>query len=122
MNGLDIARIALSVLMALLLVATGGGKVARASSSHRIRDELRVSASTWWWIGVFELITVAVLVAGIWVPSAAATGAAAVVALMLGAIITRVRAGGAQRRAGVLSDAAVGVLAIAALVVAVSSA
>jgi hypothetical protein len=117
MSGLDIVRIVLVALLALLLATTGGGKLAGAASSHGIRDSLHIGAAPWRLIGVFELILVVVLVVGIWVPVSGAIGAAGAIALMVGAVIARVRAGGEQRRTGVPADIVVGVLAIAALVV-----
>jgi hypothetical protein len=118
MSGLDLLRIVLVALLALLLATTGGGKLAGAASSHGIRDSLRIGAAPWRLIGVFELILVVLLAVGIWVPVSGAFGAVGALALMVGAVIARVRAGGEQRRTGVPADVVVGVLAIAAAVVA----
>jgi len=122
MSGLDIVRVVLMALLALLLAATGGGKVAGAASSRGIRDGLRIGATPWRLIGVFELVLVVLLVVGIWVPAGAVVGAAGAIALMIGAVIARVRAGGDQRRIGIPSDIVVGVLAIVAAWVSVTTA
>jgi hypothetical protein len=121
MTGLDVGRIVLCVLLALMLVATSGGKLAGAASSRAIRDSLHVGATSWRVIGVFELILVVLLVVGIWVPVSGVVGAAGVVVLMIGAVVVRVRAGGEQRRTGVPADAVVGLVALAAAIVATAS-
>lgn len=122
MSGLDIVRVVLVALLALMLIATGGGKLAGAASSRAIRDSLDIGSLPWRLIGVFELILVVLLVVGIWVPVSALTGAAGVIVLMIGVIVSRIRAGGPQRRTGGPTDIAVGVLAIATLGVAVATA
>ena len=122
MSGLDIGRIVLVALLALMLLVTGGGKLAGAASSKGIRDSLNIGATPWRLIGVFELILVVLLVVGIWAPTSAVIGAAGVVVLMVGAIVARMRAGGPQRRAGVPADIAVGVVAIATVWVAIATA
>ena len=122
MTAFVIARIALCALLALVLSATGGGKLAGAASSRAIRDSLHIGATPWRAIGVFELIVAAMLVVGIWVPVGGVLGASGVVVLMIGAIVARVRAGGAQRRTGVPADLVVGVIAVVAVIVAAVSA
>lgn len=122
MTGIDIVRGLLVALLGLMLVATGGGKLAGTASSRAIRDSLGIGATPWRAIGVFEMILVALLAAGIWAPVSGAVGATGVVVLMIGAIAVRVRAGGAQRRSGVFVDLVVAVVAVAAAVVATATA
>lgn len=111
---MTIAHIVLTALLCLLFVATGGGKLAGAASSIEIRDSLQVPAAQWRAIGVFEFLVIVVLVIGIWSLPFALVGAAGVVALMVGAIGVRVRAGGEQMRTGVMADAVVLVIGVAA--------
>jgi hypothetical protein len=117
-SGLDVLRIVLAAVVALLLITTGGGKLAGASSSHAIRDSLKIGAAPWRMIGVFELVLVALLIVGIWLPVSALIGFAGAIVLMVGAVAARVRAGGAQRRTGVPADVVIGLVAVAGVVVA----
>ena len=102
---MEITRIILSIALALLLLSTGAGKLAGLASSHQIRDSINVSALAWKAVGVFELLIVAGLVVGIWLPWIGVFAALGVIVIMLGAIVTRVRAGGTQRKAGITADA-----------------
>ncbi|MGJ7440654.1 DoxX family protein [Aquipuribacter sp. MA13-6] len=117
---LAIVHTVLSVLLAVLLLATGGGKVVGAASSHAIRDSLHVPPGRWRAIGAFEVAVVVALALGIWLQTWAVVGAAGVVVLMVGAVVTRVRAGGVQRRTGVPADLVVLLLGAAALTLAVT--
>lgn len=116
---LEISHSVLSVLLGALLLTTGGGKLAGAASSHAIRDSLHVPAARWRAIGAFELLVVVALVLGIWLSPWAIVGGAGVVLLMVGALVTRVRAGGEQQRSGVQADAVVLLLGLVTLVLAV---
>ena len=116
---LTIARIVITLLLAALLAVTGGGKLAGVASSRAIRDSLRLSAGRWRAIGVFEVVTVIVLVVGVWVVPASIAGSAAVILLMIGAIVVRVRAGGEQRAAGARADAVVLAVGVVGLVLGV---
>lgn len=122
MAAINIIRIVLSVLLALLLAATGGGKLAGAASSVAIRDSLQVSASRWKAIGLFEYAIAVALVVGLWLPAVGIAGAVGVVVLMVGAIVTRVSAGGEQQKRGVQADAIILVLGAAAAVLGVLTA
>jgi hypothetical protein len=109
-----IARLVLDALLVLLLLATGSGKLLQQPSSLAIRDSLNLSNQTWKAIGTLELLAVAGLVVGIWIPIAGLLASAGIAALMVGAIIVRVRA--RQR------DAAPFVADIVVLIIAVASA
>lgn len=113
---MNLARIVLLVLLALLLATTGGGKLAGLPSSNAVRDSLHVPASRWKAIGVAEIGLVIVLIAGIWLPVTGIAAALGVVVLMIGAILTRRAAGGHEERSGIIVDAAVLVGALAAAV------
>lgn len=114
---MEVTRIVLSVVLALLLLSTGAGKLAGLASSHQIRDSLAVAAPVWKMIGAFELVVVAGLLVGCWVPTVGLVAALGVVLLMAGAVVIRVRAGGEQRRAGVAADTVVLAVAVAAALV-----
>ena len=50
------ARIVLDILLALLVLATGAGKLTGVASSHAIRDSLNVPAGRWKLIGGLEML------------------------------------------------------------------
>lgn len=110
---MNVVRIVILVLLALLLITTGGGKLAGAASSHVIRDSLRVAPRMWKAIGVFEMALVVALIAGIWSIPVGMVGTLGVVVLMIGAIATRLRASGAEQRAGIAADVVVLVAGLA---------
>jgi hypothetical protein len=110
-----IFRLILAVLLALLLLATGGGKLRRLPSSLAIRDSLGLSDRAWNTIGALELLGVVGLLVGIWLPVAGLLASAGVIALMIGAIIVRARAG-QKTAAPYIADAVVFLLALASTV------
>jgi uncharacterized membrane protein YphA (DoxX/SURF4 family) len=112
---MEVARIVLDLLLAAVLLMTGGGKVAGAASSHAIRDSLRVAPGRWKLIGSLELIGVVGLVLGLWFPATALAASIGVAALMIGAIIVRKRAGESWF-GGVTADVVVFLLAAGAAI------
>jgi hypothetical protein len=112
---MEVTRIVLESVLALLLLSTGGGKLAGAPSSHSIRDSLRVSPARWKAIGGLELVVVCALVVGIWLPVVGVVACAAVAVLMLGALATRLRAG-ERLTPGTGLDVVVMVVAIVAVI------
>lgn len=119
MTTIDVIRIVLSALLALLFLFTGGGKFAGAASSQVIRDSINVAPTQWKLIAVVENIVAALLIAGIWIVPVGIAGAAGVVAVMVGAITTRMRAGGEQLKSGVTADSVFLTLGLVALVLGV---
>ncbi|WP_154697440.1 DoxX family protein [Lentzea guizhouensis] len=83
---------ALSLVLAVLFVATGAGKLVGARKSIEVRDHFRMSATLWRTIGALEWAGAAGLVIGSftweWVAHAATVGLGL---LMVGATITRLR-------------------------------
>lgn len=83
---------ALSIVLALLFVATGAGKLVGATKSLEARDHFRMNSALWRTIGVCEVAGAAGLVVGSftweWVAHAATVGLGL---LMVGATITRLR-------------------------------
>jgi uncharacterized membrane protein YphA (DoxX/SURF4 family) len=112
---MEVARIVLDLLLAAVLLMTGGGKVAGAASSHAIRDSLRVAPGRWKLIGSLELIGVVGLVLGLWFPATALAASIGVAALMIGAIIVRKRAGESWF-GGVTADVVIFLLAAGAAI------
>jgi len=85
----------LAVLVALTFLGTGGVKLLSAPASLKIRDSLDVDPKVWRLIGVCEWLGVAGVLAGLaWWPIGVAA-CVGLVALLVGAVITRV---GATRR------------------------
>lgn len=84
--------IALSIVLALLFVATGAGKLFGAKASLEARDHFRMNSVLWRTIGALEWAGAAGLIAGLvtweWVAHAATVGLGL---LMVGATITRLR-------------------------------
>ncbi len=118
---MEVARIILTVLLALLLLTTGGGKLAGQASSHQIRDSIAVSPRAWRLIGGVEIVVVVALVAGVWMPVLGVAGALGVIGIMAGAIITRMRAGGPQLRFGATADGVFLALGVVALILSLAA-
>jgi DoxX-like family len=116
---MEIARIILSVVLALLLLVTGGGKVLDLPFSRGNRDALHVHPTFWRITGVLELAAVAGLIWGVWFVPFGLAAAIGVVLLMLGAMGFRFR----TRDAGIIRMAVadVVVLLLAAAVVVLSA-
>lgn len=119
---MNLAHLILSVLLALLLVATGGGKLAGAASSLAIRDSLHIPPGRWKAIGVAEMVLVVGLVGGIWLGPLGVLATFGVVVLMVGAIVSRRRAGGPEPRSGIVADAVILLVAVAAVGLGVAAA
>lgn len=115
---MDVIRIVMNIALALLLTATGSGKLIGTSSSHEVRDSLGVPAPAWRVIGAFEVLLVIGLIIGVWLHPLGLIATIGVIVLMIGAITTRFRAGGRQRNAGVTADAVL--LLVAAITTAIA--
>jgi hypothetical protein len=113
---MEIARIVLSVVVALLLLVTGGGKVLRLEFSKGNRVALGISPAFWIVTGVLELAAVVGLVWGIWFVPFSIAAAIGVVLLMIGAITFRFRSGDAKNRRGSVADVVLALLAVAIIV------
>ncbi len=110
-----IATLILDLLLSVLLLITGGGKLLQATSSLAIRDSLHLSGRSWRAIGALEILAVIGLIIGVWVPAAGIAASAGVVLLMVGAVTARGRAH--QRQASVyIADVVVLLIAASALV------
>jgi DoxX-like family len=116
---MEIARITLSLVLSLMLVLTGGGKVLDLAYARANRDKLSLHPVFWRIIGVLELAGVAGLIWGIWFVPFGLAAAIGVALLMIGAFGFRVRTGDkAIMREGV-ADIAVFVLTLVVIVLSI---
>src|SRR5947209_12122857 len=81
----------LTVVLALVFLASGGMKLVSLPYSERSRDRFRLSPVLWRTIGVLELAGVAGLLAGTAVPALGVAAAVGLALLMVGATATRLR-------------------------------
>ncbi|MGK5530604.1 DoxX family protein [Streptomyces sp. URMC 129] len=81
----------LASALAVLFLATGGGKLLRHPASRRIRDRFGLSPTAWTAIGIAECAGAIGLVAGLAVPLVGLAAAIGLTGLMTGAIISRLR-------------------------------
>jgi DoxX-like family len=88
---MEIVRIVLSVLLALLLVVTGGGKVLGLPYAHANREKLSVHPVFWRITGALEIAAVVGLIWGIWFVPFGLAAAIGVALLMIGAFAFRLR-------------------------------
>jgi hypothetical protein len=88
---MDIARIILSVILALMLLVTGGGKVLDLPFSRGNRDKLSVHPVFWRIIGLLEIAATVGLAWGIWFVPFGLAAAIGVALLMIGAFGFRLR-------------------------------
>jgi hypothetical protein len=108
----DIARIILSIVLSLMLVVTGGGKVLDLPYARANRDKLSVHPLFWRGIGVLEIAAVVGLVWGIWFVPFSLAAAIGVALLMIGAFLFRVRTGDKAIQREGIADIAVFVLTL----------
>ena len=81
----------LTVVLAVVFLASGGMKLLALPYSVRNRDRFGLSQSLWRTIGVLELAGVAGLLAGTAVPVLGAAAGVGLALLMVGATATRLR-------------------------------
>jgi uncharacterized membrane protein YphA (DoxX/SURF4 family) len=108
----------LSIALALLFLLTGAGKVLGLAFANQNRDRLGVHPTFWRVTGLLEWAGAVGLVGGIWWWPLGFAAACGLAVLMLGAIVSRVRAHRVKPTAGrtfaltVTGDAVVFVLAV----------
>jgi hypothetical protein len=88
---MDLVRVILSIVLALMLLVTGGGKVLDLGYARGNRDKLSVHPVSWRIIGLLELAAVVGLVWGIWFVPFGLAAAIGVALLMIAAFGFRVR-------------------------------
>jgi DoxX-like family len=109
---MDLARIILSIVLALMLLVTGGGKVLDLAYARGNRDKLSVHPVFWRIIGVLELAAVVGLLWGIWFVPFGLAAAIGVALLMIGAFWFRIRTGDRAIVREGLADVAVFILTL----------
>jgi uncharacterized membrane protein YphA (DoxX/SURF4 family) len=88
---MDLVRVILSIVLALMLVVSGGGKVLDLAYARGNRDKLSVHPVFWRVTGVLELAAVVGLVWGIWFVPFSLAASIGVALLMIGAFAFRLR-------------------------------
>lgn len=116
---MEIARVILSVVMGLLLLVTGGGKVLDLAFSRGNRDALKVHPLFWRVTGALEVAATVGLIWGIWFVPFGLAAAIGVVLLMLGAIGFRIRTGDKKVIGQSVADIVLLLLAAAIIVLSV---
>jgi hypothetical protein len=106
--------IALTALAAVALGAAGGAKVAAVPDMRRRADHLGFSVTAYRLIGSLELAGVAGLIVGLAIPALAMAAAVGLLLMMVGAVISHLRAG--DRVKGALPAIVVGFIVAAQLV------
>jgi hypothetical protein len=83
--------IALSLILGLLYIGTGGIKVLNLAQASKVRERLGLSPGLWRVIGVLETAGGAGLLIGLAVPVLGVVAALGLALLMIGAIISRLK-------------------------------
>jgi hypothetical protein len=108
------ATVLVSVVLALLFMATAAGKLTGHAASVAFRDHLAIPAARWQQIGLLEVAGAFGVLIGLALRPLGIAAAAGLVLLSLGAVATHVRAG--DKPAAALPGVAALALAAAALV------
>ncbi len=87
------ATVFVSVVLALLFLATAAGKLTGQRASIASRDHLEIAPVRWQQIGLLEVVGAFGVLIGLTLPPLGVAAAAGLVLLSLGAIATHVRAG-----------------------------
>ncbi len=99
----------LAIVVAATFVFTGGIKLFNVPASLKVRDSLDVPPGLWRTIGVLEWLGAAGVAIGLAYPPLGVLASIGLAALLIGAIITRLRAARRHRRseaAGIVGDVA----------------
>ncbi len=118
---MEIARTVISIVVALLLLVTGGGKVLDLPFSRGNREQLKVHPVFWRVTGALEVAATVGLVWGIWFVPFGLAAAIGVVLLMIGALVFRFRTGDPKIRQQGVADIVIGLIAAAIVVLSVLS-
>jgi len=90
---MDIVRIILSIVLGLMLLVTGGGKVLDLAFSRGNRESLAVHPVFWRVTGILEVAATVGLIWGIWFVPFGLAASIGVALLMIGAFAFRIRTG-----------------------------
>ncbi len=109
----------LAFVVAAMFVGTGGIKLFNVPASLEVRDSLDVSPGLWRTIGILEWCGAAGVTLGLVYRPLGLLASIGLTALLVGAVVTRVRAArrhGRSEKAGIAGDAATLVLTIVTMV------
>jgi hypothetical protein len=109
----------LAIVVIILFTLTGALKIFRVPASLEIRDALDVPPGLWTLIGVLEWLGVAGVVAGFWYHALGLAACIGFSCLLVGALLTRLRASQRHERsdaAGMAADSVTLLLSIATAV------
>ena len=109
---MELVRVILSIILSLMLVVTGGGKILDLPYARANRDKLSVHPLFWRGIGVLEIAAVVGLVWGIWFVPFSIAAAIGVALLMIGALGFRFRTGDRAIQREGIADISVFVLTL----------
>ncbi len=116
---MDLARIILSVIVGLMLLVTGGGKVLDLPFSRGNRESLSVHPVFWRVTGILEVAATVGLLWGIWFVPFGLAAAIGVALLMIGAFAFRLRTGDREIVRQGIADIVVFVLALVVILLSI---
>ena len=116
---MDIARIILSIILGLMELVVGGGKVLDLAFSRGNRDALNVHPVFWRVTGVLEVAATVGLIWGIWFVPFGLAAAIGLALLMIGAFIVRLRTGDKEKIRQGIADIAVFVLTLVVILLSI---
>jgi uncharacterized membrane protein YphA (DoxX/SURF4 family) len=89
---MHVATIVLSLVLAVAFLGSGGLKLVGAKQSLTMRDQLRVGAQLWRWVGALEVAGGLGLAVGLLVPVLGVAASVGLALLMVGGIGAHARA------------------------------
>ena len=113
-----VATVVLTIVLAAVFLGAGIPKILGTKTSLRMRDQLQIKPQLYRVVGFLEIAAVAGLLIGLFVPVLSVAAAGGLALLMIGAIVTYIRAGEAK---GSLPAAVLFVATVAAAVVRILS-
>lgn len=113
-----VATAVLTIVLALVFLGAGIPNILGTKTSLQMRDQLQIDAQLYRVVGFLEIAAAAGLLVGLGVPVLGAAAAGGLALLMIGAIVTHIRAGDAK---GSLPAVVLFVATMAAAVLRISS-
>jgi uncharacterized membrane protein YphA (DoxX/SURF4 family) len=96
---MNIATVIVGSLLALAFIAAGLPKVVKAQSALTQAEEVKIAPTSYQIIGVLELLGAAGVVLGLWISWLGVAAGAGLALMMIGAVVTHVRAGQSANKA-----------------------
>ena len=91
-----VATVVLTLVLAAVFLGAGIPKILGTKPSLRMRDQLQINPQLYRVIGFLEIAAVAGLLVGLFVPVLGVAAAGGLALLMIGGIVTHIRAGEAK--------------------------